>query len=147
MEKTAPDTFNLAKVSKGFPMPHKEIISTENAPKAIGPYSVGTRAGHFVFTAGQIGIDPATGKLVEGGVEAQARQALTNLKHILESAGASLETVLKTTVFLQDMADYAAVNAIYADFFTANFPARSAVAVAALPAGAAVEIEAIAIVP
>ncbi len=125
---------------------NKQIITPDKAPKAIGPYSAGIRAGNFVFTAGQIGIDRQTGKLVPGGVEAEARQALFNLQNVLESAGTSLENVVKTTVFLRDINDYAAVNAIYAEYFTENPPARSAVQVAALPAGAAVEIEAIALI-
>ena len=121
----------------------KEIIVADKAPKALGPYSAGIRFGPFVFTAGQVGIDRQVGKLVEGGVEAEARQALKNLQNVLESGGSSLANVLKTTVFLKDMADYAVVNAIYAEFFTENHPACSAVQVSALPAGAAVEIEAI----
>ncbi len=125
----------------------KKIVTTEKAPKAIGPYSVGVIAGHFVFTAGQIGLVPETGAIVEGGVEAETRQALTNLKNILEAAGSSLENVVKTTVFLRDMNDFARMNAIYGEFFTANAPARSAVQVAALPKGAAVEVEAVALVP
>ena len=124
----------------------KQIVSTENAPKAIGPYSAGVKAGDFVYTAGQLGIDPATGSFVEGGIEAETRQALNNLRAVLEAAGASLENVVKTTVFLRDMNDFAAMNAVYAEFFTADFPARSAVQVARLPKDAAVEIEAIAFV-
>ena len=123
----------------------KEIITTAAAPKAIGPYSVGVRAGNLVFTAGQLGIDPATGDLVPGGVEAETRQAFLNLQAILTAAGVSLEQVVKTTVFLRDMADFAKMNAVYAQFFTQNFPARSTVQVAALPKNGAVEIEAIAI--
>ena len=122
----------------------KHIITTEKAPKAIGPYSAAVRVGHFVYTAGQIGIDPTTGEVVSGGVEAETRQALTNLKHILEAAGASLNTVVKTTVFLRDINDFARMNAVYAEFFTAAPPARSAVQAAALPKGVAVEIEAVA---
>jgi len=102
--------------------------------------------GSFVYTAGQIGIDPATGEVVPGGIEAETRQALTNLKHILEAAGTSLEHVVKTTVFLRDINDFARMNAVYAEFFTANPPARSAVQAAALPKGVAVEIEAVAFV-
>lgn len=128
-------------------MPKKEVIIADKAPKAIGPYSAGIRFGDFVFTAGQVGINREIGKLVEGGVEAEARQALKNLQSILETAGSSLENVVKTTVFLKDMGDYAAVNAIYAEFFHTTPPARSAVAVAGLPAGASVEIEAIAVIP
>jgi 2-iminobutanoate/2-iminopropanoate deaminase len=123
----------------------KMIIKTDNAPAAIGPYSAGVAAGTFIFTAGQIGLDPKSGQMVEGGVEAEARRALTNLKGILEAAGSSLGNVVKTTVFLKDMADFVKVNAVYAEFFTENPPARSAVQVAALPKNALVEIEAIAI--
>ncbi len=124
----------------------KQIITTDKAPKAIGPYSAAVRVGDFVYTAGQIGIDPATGEVVSGGIEAETRQALTNLKHILEAAGASLDSVVKTTVFLRDINDFARMNAVYAQFFTANPPARSAVQAAALPKGVAVEIEAVAFV-
>jgi 2-iminobutanoate/2-iminopropanoate deaminase len=123
----------------------KRVIRTDNAPAAIGPYSAGIVAGKFVFTAGQIGLNPENGQMVEGGVKEQARRALTNLKAILEAAGSSLENVVKTTVFLQDMADFTKVNEVYAEFFTANPPARSAVQVAALPKNARVEIEAIAL--
>jgi len=124
----------------------KQIVVTDLAPKAIGPYSVGVQAGHLLYTAGQIGIIPATGNLIEGGIEAETRQALTNLKNILEAAGSGLDYVVKTTVFLRTMDDFARMNAIYAEFFTGNPPARSAVAVAGLPKGAVVEIEAVAIV-
>jgi 2-iminobutanoate/2-iminopropanoate deaminase len=124
----------------------KQIITTDKAPKAIGPYSAAVRVGSFVYTAGQIGIDPATGEVVPGGIEAETRQVLTNLKHILEAAGTSLEHVVKTTVFLRDINDFARMNAVYAEFFTANPPARSAVQAAALPKGVAVEIEAVAFV-
>ncbi len=124
----------------------KQIITTDKAPKAIGPYSAAVRVGNFVYTAGQIGIDPATGEVVSGGIEAETRQALTNLKHVLEAAGASLDSVVKTTVFLRDINDFARMNAVYAEFFTANPPARSAVQAAALPKGVAVEIEAVAFV-
>ncbi|NPA30717.1 MAG: RidA family protein [Chloroflexi bacterium] len=125
----------------------KRIIHTDAAPAAIGPYSQAVRAGDFVFTAGQIGLDPATGQMVVGGVEAQTRQALRNLQAVLEAAGASLSQVVKTTVFLQDMNDFAAMNAVYAEFFAAEPPARSAVQAAALPKGALVEIEAVAYSP
>lgn len=124
---------------------NRTVILSEKAPKAIGPYSVAVRSGDLVFTAGQIGLDPATGALVPGGVEAETRQALTNLRHVLADAGSGLEYALKTTVFLRDMADFAAMNAVYAEFFPENPPARSTVAVAALPKGAAVEIEVIAL--
>jgi reactive intermediate/imine deaminase len=124
--------------------PVREVIATDQAPAAVGPYSQGIRAGDFVITAGQLGLDPATGKLVEGGVEAQAQRALINLKAVLEAAGSSLERVVKVTVFLHDISDFKAVNGVYAQFFGANPPARSAVQVAALPLGGLVEIEAIA---
>lgn len=126
---------------------NKQVLVSDLAPQAIGPYSAGIRAGDYVYTSGQLGVDRGTGKLVEGGVEAQARQALTNLGYVLQAAGLGLEHVVKTTVFLADIADYAAVNAVYATFFSEAFPARSAVQVAALPAGARVEIEAIAFGP
>lgn len=125
-------------------MPQKQIIKSDQAPKALGPYSVANRVGDWIFAAGQLGLDPATGELAQGGIEAETRQSLTNLKHVLEAAGSSLENVVKTTVFLRDINDFAAMNGVYAQFFTANFPARSAVQVAALPKGAAVEIEVVA---
>ena len=123
----------------------KKIISTEKAPKAIGPYSQAIRTEHLVFTAGQIGLDPASMELVEGGVEAQTRQALTNLKCVLEAADSGLNFVVKTTVFLQSMSDFAAMNAVYQEFFPENPPARSTVAVAGLPKGALVEVECMAL--
>lgn len=124
----------------------KKVIKSDKAPAAIGPYSAGIQAGHFVFTAGQIGIDPSTGAIVEGGVEAETRQALTNVQNILAAANTSLDNVVKTTVFLKDMADFSRMNAVYGEFFTQNPPARSAVQVAALPKNATVEIEVIALV-
>ena len=123
----------------------KKIVSTEKAPKAIGPYSQAIRTESLVFTAGQIGLDPATMELVPDGVEAQTRQVLTNLKHVLEAADSGLNYVVKTTVFLQDMADFAKMNAVYAEFFPENAPARSTVQVAGLPKGAVVEIECVAL--
>lgn len=120
-------------------------MKTEKAPKALGPYSVAIQAGDFVFTSGQIGLDPVTNLVVEGGVEAETRQVLTNIKNVLEASGSNLSLVVKTTVFLRDMNDFAKMNAIYGEFFTENFPARSAVQVAALPKGVAVEIETIAL--
>jgi 2-iminobutanoate/2-iminopropanoate deaminase len=120
-----------------------QVITTEHAPKAIGPYSQGIRAGMFIFTAGQVAIDPATGKLVEGDIRAQTRQVLNNLDAILQAAGASLGQVVKTTVFLADMNDFQAMNGVYATFFTVNPPARSTVQVTRLPLGALVEIEAV----
>lgn len=119
----------------------KKIVSTDKAPKAIGPYSQAIRIENLVFTAGQVGLDPATMEIVEGGIEAQTRQVLTNLKNVLESADSGLNFVVKTTVFLQNMSEFAAMNAVYSEFFPENAPARSTVAVAALPKGALVEIE------
>jgi len=124
----------------------REIITTKNAPAPVGPYSQAVRVGNFIHTAGQIGISPATGQLVEGGVEAQARQVIQNLANILEAAGTSLTNVVKTTIFLANLSDFAAVNKIYGSFFTAAPPARTTVQVAGLPLGALVEIEAIAVV-
>lgn len=124
----------------------KNIIATANAPAAIGPYSQAIDCGSFIVTSGQIPIDPATGNLVEGGITAQTRQSLTNVKAVVEAAGLTMDHVAKTTVFLQNMADFAAMNAVYAEFFTeGNYPARSAVEVGVLPKGALVEIETICI--
>ena len=122
----------------------KNIIATTNAPAAIGPYSQAIDCGSLLITSGQIPIDPATGHLVEGDITAQTRQSLTNVKAILEAAGLTMDNVAKTTVFLAHMSDFAAMNAVYAEFFTeGNYPARSAVEVGALPKGALVEIETI----
>lgn len=123
---------------------HKQVVVAENAPKAIGPYSAGVKIGGFVFTAGQLGINPETGSIVNGGIETETRQALKNLRAVLEAGGSSLSNVIKTTVFLRDMNDFTTMNAVYAEFFSENFPARSAVQVARLPLDAQVEIEAIA---
>ena len=123
----------------------KTIVSTEKAPKAIGPYSVAVRIDSLVYTSGQVGLLPASGELVPGGIEAETRQVLTNLKHVLEASGSDLAHVVKTIVFLKDMGDFAKMNAIYAEFFTQDPPARSTVAVAGLPKGASVEIEAVAL--
>ena len=124
----------------------KQIVISDKAPKALGPYSVANRIGNLVFTAGQLGLDPQTGELAQGGIEAETRQALTNIRNVLEAAGSSLEQVVKTTVFLRDMNDFTRMNTIYGQFFTENFPARSTVQVAALPKGGAVEIETVAFV-
>jgi 2-iminobutanoate/2-iminopropanoate deaminase len=124
----------------------KKIISTEKAPKALGPYSQAIRTETLVFTAGQVGLNPATMELVEGGIQEQTRQVLTNLKHVLESADSGLNFVVKTIVFLQDMGDFANMNSIYSEFFPENPPARSTVQVAALPRGALVEIECVALI-
>ena len=122
----------------------KEVISTKQAPAAIGPYSQAIRVGNLVYTSGQIPIDPATGVFVEGGIKEQTRQSLTNVKAILEKVGLSMGNVIKTTVFMADMSDFADMNVVYAEFFTEPFPARSAVAVKSLPKGALVEIEVVA---
>lgn len=125
----------------------KTIIATKDAPAAIGPYSQGVSAsGRMVFASGQIPIDPATGSIAGGDIALQARQSLTNLKAVLAAGGATLENVVKTTVFLADMNDFADMNAVYAEFFPENAPARSAVQVARLPKDVRVEIEAIAII-
>lgn len=124
----------------------KTVIHTEKAPKAIGPYSQAIRTDSLVYTAGQVGLEPSTTELVSGGVEDQTRQALKNLQNVLEAAGSSISNVVKTTVFLKDMNDFAKMNTIYAEFFAENPPARSTVAVAGLPKGALVEIEAVAII-
>jgi 2-iminobutanoate/2-iminopropanoate deaminase len=129
-----------------MPDPLKDIIKTDRAPKAIGPYSAGVRTRGLIFTAGQLGIIPETGNIIEGGIENETRQALQNIQHILEEAGSSLGLVVKTTVFLQDMGEFSRMNTIYAEFFPENPPARSTVQVAALPKGAEIEIEAIALV-
>ena len=131
-------------MNKGDITMKKNIIATTNAPAAIGPYSQAIDCGSLLITSGQIPIDPATGNLVEGDITAQTRQSLTNVKAILEAAGLTLDNVAKTTVFLAHMSDFAAMNAVYAEFFTeGNYPARSAVEVGALPKGALVEIETI----
>ncbi|MFA9399249.1 MAG: RidA family protein [Clostridiaceae bacterium] len=122
----------------------KIIISTEKAPKAIGPYSQGVKIGNFVYTSGQIPIDISTGELVKGNIKLAARKSLENVKAVLEEAGASLEDVVKTTVFIKDMNDFSDVNEVYETFFPSNPPARSCVEVARLPKDAGVEIEAIA---
>lgn len=124
----------------------KQIVHTDDAPAAVGPYSQAVKIGELVYTAGQIPLDPATGKMVEGDVQAQTDRALQNLQAVLKEAGSSLKNVVKTTVFLQDMGDFAAMNAVYDRYFDKKPPARSAVQVAALPLGAQVEIEAVALV-
>ena len=123
----------------------KNVIHTDMAPKAIGPYSQAIRTESMVYTAGQIGLDPVTGELIGSTVEEQTRQALTNIRNVLEAAGSSIDHVVKTTVFLKDMNDFVKMNAIYAEFFGENPPARSTIAVAGLPKGGLVEIEAVAL--
>jgi 2-iminobutanoate/2-iminopropanoate deaminase len=125
----------------------RKVIATERAPKALGPYSVAVQTGSLVFTSGQVGLDPVSNSIVEGGIEAETRQVLTNLRAVLEASGSSLANVVKTTVFLRDMNEFARMNAVYAEFFVEKFPARSTVQVGALPKGAAVEIEAVAVMP
>jgi len=123
---------------------NKEVIFPGDGAKPIGPYSPAIRFGHLVFTSGQIGLDPKTGKLVPGGVSAEAKQALDNIGTLLKAAGTSFDKVVKTTLFLQDIADFATANEIYAGYFSHEPPARSTFQVAALPGGALVEIEVIA---
>lgn len=122
----------------------KKVISTTNAPAAIGPYSQAIQVGNMLFSSGQLGMDPATGNFVEGGVKEQAIQVFKNIHAILDAAGYTTEHIVKTTVFLADMADFAVVNEVYAAQFTGDFPARSAVAVKTLPKNGLVEIEFIA---
>jgi len=124
----------------------REAIATDRAPQAIGPYSQAVRAGNQIYCSGQIPIDPATGSIVDGDISAQTRQVLTNLSQVLQAAGASLDHVVKTTVYLADMGDFAAMNAVYATFFTSPAPARSTVQAARLPRDARVEIDVIAVV-
>lgn len=122
----------------------KNVISTTKAPAAIGPYSQAIQVGNLVYTSGQLPINPATGLFPEGGIKEQTRQSLINVKSILEEAGLTMSNVVKTTVFMADMNDFADMNSVYADFFTEPYPARSAVAVKTLPKGALVEIEVVA---
>lgn len=122
----------------------KRVISTTKAPSAIGPYSQAIEVNGFVYASGQIPINPATGTIVEGGIKEQTRQSLLNVRAILEEAGLTMAHVVKTTVFIADMNDFADMNSVYAEFFAEPFPARSAVAVKTLPKGAQVEIEVVA---
>jgi len=121
------------------------VVKTEKAPKAVGPYVQAVKAHGFLFTAGQIGLDPATGKLVEGGIEAQTRRVLENLKAVVEAAGSSFKQAVKTTVYLTDLSHFQVMNQIYATYFEGQSPARSTVGVAQLPLGALVEIELVAL--
>ena len=123
----------------------KKVIATYNAPAAIGPYSQAVQVGNMLFASGQLGLDPATGNFVEGGVKEQTEQAFKNIHAILAEAGLTIDNVVKTTVFLADMADFAVMNEVYAQQFTGTFPARSAVAVKTLPKNGLVEIEIIAV--
>ena len=122
----------------------KEVLTSENAPKALGPYSAGIRTGCFLFLSGQLGLDPSTGDFAEGGIENQTRQALLNIENILKDAGSSLADVVKTTVFLGDIGDFSKMNAVYAEFFKEDPPARSTIQAGALPKNGLVEIEVIA---
>jgi len=124
----------------------RRVVSTQEAPKAVGPYSQAIVSGGLVWAAGQIALDPATGKLVEGGVEAETRRALTNLGAVLRAAGTGFDRVLRATVYLVDMGDFEAMNLVYGEFFTGEPPARACVAVSALPKGARVEVDAVAAV-
>jgi len=126
-------------------MQGKQAVEAKNAPAAAGPYSHAIVAGGFVFTAGQAGLDPETRTLVAGGIQEQTRQALRNIQSILEAAGSSMANVVKTTVFLANMDDFAAMNKVYAEFFPTNPPARTTVQAARIPLGALVEIEAVAV--
>ncbi len=126
--------------------PKKEVIIPEGGAKPLAPYSPGMRVGPFVYTAGQVGLDSSTGKIVAGGVQAETHQALKNLKAVLEAGGSDLDHVVKTTVFLNDINDYGPVNEVYGEYFTKDPPARSALQVGKLPLGAQVEIEAIAVI-
>lgn len=124
----------------------KEIVMTDKAPAAIGPYSQAVKYGNLVFTSGALGVDPVTGAFAEGGIQAQAKQCLENLKAVLEASGSSLDKVLKATVFIKDMNDFPKINEIYGQYFTKEQPGRSCVEVARLPKDALIEIEAIAYV-
>ena len=125
-------------------MPRKQVISTENAPAAIGPYSQAVRVGDLIYSAGQIALVPETGKLIEGDIETQTHQVMENLAAVLQAAGSSLTQVVKTTIFVTNISDFAKVNQVYGSFFQDDPPARSTVQVAALPLGANVEIEVVA---
>jgi 2-iminobutanoate/2-iminopropanoate deaminase len=126
---------------------NKEQIKTDKAPSAIGPYSQAIKAGDFIYTSGQIAIDPATGEIVPGGIEEQAIRVMENISGLLNAAGVGLKDVVKTTVFIKDMNDFAKVNAVYAQFFEAPYPARSCVEAARLPKDVLVEIETVAVCP
>jgi 2-iminobutanoate/2-iminopropanoate deaminase len=124
----------------------KQIVATDQAPAAVGPYSQAVRVGHMVFTAGQLGIVPGTKEFAGQDIESQTRQALENLSAVLEAAGSCLANAIKTTVFLADMGEFSRMNAVYAEFFPSNPPSRSAVQAAALPLGGRVEVEAVALI-
>ncbi len=144
---TAPLLAVTALVACAPPAARREAVSTAKAPAAIGPYSQAIASGDTVWVAGQLGLDPATGKMVEGGIEGETRRALENVRAILEAAGLALEDVVQTQVFLADLDDFQAMNAVYATFFPKAPPARATVQVARLPRGARVEILAVAVRP
>lgn len=123
---------------------NKQVIATQDAPQAIGPYSQAIKAGGFVFISGQIPIDPSSGEIVQGGIEEQTKQVMSNIKAILSAAGLGFENVVKTTIFLADLSHFAKVNEIYGQHFASNPPARATIQVAALPKGAMIEVEAVA---
>ncbi len=125
----------------------KETISTDKAPSAIGPYSQAVKSGSYIFTSGQIPINPANGEIAAGGIEAQTRQVLENLKAVLKAGGSGLQYVVKTTVFIKDMNNFSTINKIYGEYFAAPYPARSLVEVARLPKDVEIEIEAVAVIP
>ncbi len=124
-----------------------QTVHTDNAPKAIGPYSQAIKAGNTVYVSGQLPVDPKTGEFAGDDIKTQTKQSLTNIENILKAAGSGMENVVKTTVLLSDIADFAAMNEVYATFFKEPFPARAAFQVAAIPKGAKVEIEAVAVLP
>jgi 2-iminobutanoate/2-iminopropanoate deaminase len=126
---------------------NKEVLTSDKAPKAVGPYSLGIQSGKFVFLSGQLGLLPESGAFVADDVSSQTKQAIENLKHILESAGLNLDNVVKTTVFLKDMTSFSEMNSVYAEYFQNEPPARSTIEVAALPKNGLVEIDAIAVAP
>jgi 2-iminobutanoate/2-iminopropanoate deaminase len=145
MKKCLSLLFALALMSCVSFAQEKKVVATKEAPQAIGPYSQAIKAGGFVFTAGQIPIDPATGKLIEGDVKAQTERVLKNLSAVLAAAGSSMDRVVKTTVFLKNMSDFPAMNEVYGQFFKNEPPSRSTVQVAALPKDALIEIEVVAL--
>jgi 2-iminobutanoate/2-iminopropanoate deaminase len=142
---TSTESTKIKKIQGKIMTLKREIVSTTDAPAAIGPYSQAVRVGSFIYTAGQLPLVPGTGKLAEGDIKAQTRQVMQNLSHVLAAAGSSLSHVVKTTIFLTNLADFAAVNEIYGGFFKSEPPARSTVQVAALPLGARLEIEMVAV--
>jgi len=145
MKKCLSLLFALALMTTVSLTQEKKVVATKEAPQAIGPYSQAIKAGGFVFTAGQIPIDPATGKLVEGDVKVQTERVLKNLSAVLAAAGSSMDRVVKTTVFLKNMSDFPAMNEVYGQFFKNDPPSRSTVQVAALPKDAVIEIDAVAL--